>query len=385
MLKIKNIHLISEGQPLDKLKILNKSLESSLLQFYNADEIDTEYITLEQFYDVNITDCNIYHLNLIRASDNNFKFFYNNHTISLLNRFLNKDTKNILVIQELLENINHIPAIKTYFPEAVWNRINFITSNISIESDDVKIIKSLLLLPYTYLFLNKTIPQSKIEQDFFIPANTVRNSKFIVLHLLKHANLLNKNYSYGGTNIQNIKEFVLNMYKDSPEIELLKEALNKNVEENILGKLYQENAFNKNKYFNLNFSEQLLKAQNKSLINIILEDKADHDRKENNFNQLSEKFFIPISLKKPFVVFYCANFLKEMKEYGFKSFAPFINEEYDLVEDDIVRYKLVIKEMKKISEMSDTEKNKFIENVTPICEHNFNIMSEYIQNKNFLK
>ena len=41
--------------------------------------------------------------------------------------------------------------------------------------------------------------------------------------------------------------------------------------------------------------------------------------------------------------------------------------------------------MKKISEMSDTEKNKFIENVTPICEHNFNIMSEYIQNKNFLK
>ena len=101
MLKIKNIHLISEGQPLDKLKILNKSLESSLLQFYNADEIDTEYITLEQFYDVNITDCNIYHLNLIRASDNNFKFFYNNHTISLLNRFLNKDTKNILVIQEL--------------------------------------------------------------------------------------------------------------------------------------------------------------------------------------------------------------------------------------------------------------------------------------------
>jgi len=121
------------------------------------------------------------------------------------------------------------------------------------------------------------------------------------------------------------------------------------------------------------------------LLNIILEDKADHDRKENNFNQLSEKFFIPISLKKPFVVFYCANFLKQMKEYGFKSFAPFINEEYDLVEDDIARYKLIIEEIKKISEMSDTEKNKFIENVTPICEHNFNIMSEYIHNKNFLK
>ena len=82
MLKIKNIHLISEGQPLDKLKILNKSLESSLLQFYNADEIDTEYITLKQFYDVNITDCNIY-LNLIRANDNNFKFFRNTQQVYL--------------------------------------------------------------------------------------------------------------------------------------------------------------------------------------------------------------------------------------------------------------------------------------------------------------
>ena len=386
MLKIKNIFILEKDQPLEKIKLLNESIENSLLLYYNADEIDTLFVTINEFIDINLKDCDILQINLIRTPNNNFKLFYNKQNVIKLNRFLLKNKSNILVLSELLENINHIPAIKTFFPPELYNQINFVTSNVSITNQDIKVIYSLLLLPYCKLFLNEDIPVSTIKKDFFIPANTVRSSKYIVLHLLKHEKLLENNYySYINKSSELTKDNILQMYKNSTEIKLLEEVLENNIEKNTIGSLYIENLYDKNRYFNLNYDKDFLQLFNQAMIITIIEDKAYNDIKKDNFNQLSEKFFLPIIMKKPFIVFYCKNFLKDIKKFGFKSFDPFINEQYDSIEDDILRYKLAVQEMKRISNLSKSEKQKFYNNILPICEHNFNIMSEYIRNKNFLK
>jgi len=386
MTKITSVHLVSDDQPLEKLQILNESIEASLLNYYNAQKIDTYYVTISEFFNLNFKACNILHLNFIRTDDNNLKYFFNKQNVIKLNRFLLKNKNNILVLGELLDTINHVPAIKTFFPTELFNQINFLTSNISIDSEDIKLIKSLLILPYTKLFLNENIQESNLKKDFFIPANTIRSSKFIVLHLLKHANILENNfYSYIDIKSDLTKEHILTMYKDSTEIKLLEETFKHKIKNRTIGNLYDENSYVKNKYFNLNFDKDFLQELNQSMIVIVLEDKAFNDIKIDKFNTLSEKFFLPIIMKKPFIVFYCKNFLKEMKQFGFKSFSPFINEKYDVVEDDILRYQLAIEEMKKISEFNDNEKKEFLKNVLPICEHNYNIMSEYLYNKNFLK
>jgi hypothetical protein len=69
---------------------------------------------------------------------------------------------------------------------------------------------------------------------------------------------------------------------------------------------------------------------------------------------------------------------------GYKSFSPFINEDYDLIQDDITRFKAVIEEMKRITNLSQEEKLILQNNLIEVCEDNFNIMSEKYYNNNLL-
>ena len=53
MTKITSVHLVSDNQPLEKLQILNESIEASLLNYYNAQKIDTYYVTISEFFNLN--------------------------------------------------------------------------------------------------------------------------------------------------------------------------------------------------------------------------------------------------------------------------------------------------------------------------------------------
>ena len=64
--------------------------------------------------------------------------------------------------------------------------------------------------------------------------------------------------------------------------------------------------------------------------------------------------------------------LKELRREGFKTFHPFINEDYDLIEDTNERCVQVIKELQRIVYLSKEEKLKWIKNVKPIVDFNFN-------------
>jgi hypothetical protein len=85
---------------------------------------------------------------------------------------------------------------------------------------------------------------------------------------------------------------------------------------------------------------------------------------------LSEKTFKPIVYGHPFIIVSVPNSLDAVKELGYQTFHPYIDESYDTELDDNLRLFKIIKEIKRIAEYTDDEVKDFIENITPIVKYN---------------
>jgi hypothetical protein len=68
--------------------------------------------------------------------------------------------------------------------------------------------------------------------------------------------------------------------------------------------------------------------------------------------------------------------LELLREIGYKTFHPYIDESYDLELDDDKRMRMIVNEIVKIANMSDSEVVEFIHNVKDIAIHNFNILRQ---------
>ena len=119
------------------------------------------------------------------------------------------------------------------------------------------------------------------------------------------------------------------------------------------------------KLWGINFERSL--PYKDSMLTFVSETTVD---KEHYY--ISEKTVKPIGHKHPFIVMGSLGTLKELRREGFKTFHPFINEDYDLIEDTNERCVQVIKELQRIVYLSKEEKLKWIKNVKPIVDFNFN-------------
>ena len=63
-----------------------------------------------------------------------------------------------------------------------------------------------------------------------------------------------------------------------------------------------------------------------------------------------------------------------MRGLGYKTFHPFINEDYDSEQDDSKRLKLILDEVNRLSNLNEDELFEFIDNVKPITDHNFKVL-----------
>jgi hypothetical protein len=88
--------------------------------------------------------------------------------------------------------------------------------------------------------------------------------------------------------------------------------------------------------------------------------------------QLTEKTFKPIALGMPFVLSATAGSLEYLRNYGFKTFGDFWDESYDLETNDFVRAEKVAVLLKKLDDLSSTEKQQLFTACWPIIEHNWN-------------
>ena len=87
---------------------------------------------------------------------------------------------------------------------------------------------------------------------------------------------------------------------------------------------------------------------------------------------ITEKTFKAIALEMPFVLVAPAHSLAYLREYGFRTFAPYIDESYDLIEDPIGRIEAVTLILSEIQARSAAARQQLWTDLLPRVEHNYN-------------
>jgi len=86
---------------------------------------------------------------------------------------------------------------------------------------------------------------------------------------------------------------------------------------------------------------------------------------------LSEKIFKTIAMGHPFIMVTAPNSLQYLKELGYKTYEPFIDESYDSIEDPGDRILAILDEVERLCSMSEKVLRKqWLPNVRTIAAHN---------------
>ena len=85
---------------------------------------------------------------------------------------------------------------------------------------------------------------------------------------------------------------------------------------------------------------------------------------------LTEKILRPIACGHPFMLAAGPGSLEYLRQYGFKTFSPWINEDYDLEFDSVQRLEKIIYSMKEYSHLSNNDQQLVRRELLQIAEYN---------------
>jgi hypothetical protein len=85
---------------------------------------------------------------------------------------------------------------------------------------------------------------------------------------------------------------------------------------------------------------------------------------------LTEKTLRPIACGHPFILAAGPGALEYIRSYGFKTFAPWIDESYDLETDSFKRLEKIINAMVKIQNLQGSELEEFSQGIKDIANFN---------------
>jgi hypothetical protein len=85
---------------------------------------------------------------------------------------------------------------------------------------------------------------------------------------------------------------------------------------------------------------------------------------------LTEKTLRPIACGHTFMLVAGPGSLEYLRSYGFKTFSPWINEDYDQEKDVVERMKMIVAEMQRIEALPDEQKIHMLAQLKKITEYN---------------
>ena len=94
----------------------------------------------------------------------------------------------------------------------------------------------------------------------------------------------------------------------------------------------------------------------------------------------TEKTWRPILLFSPFICLAQKGHLEKLKNYGFKTFHPLIDESYDNEKDEDKRLNMIMIEIQKLCDMSPKQIHEFYWSQRDTLIHNFNHYFEFVNN-----
>jgi len=90
---------------------------------------------------------------------------------------------------------------------------------------------------------------------------------------------------------------------------------------------------------------------------------------------VSEKIWKPMAAGQIFLVLAGPQYLAGLQQIGFRTFSPIINEEYDMEYNTLERAILVVRELKRLISMNDSEFQQVLDRCRPIIEHNRSLIT----------
>ena len=237
--------------------------------------------------------------------------------------------------------------------------------------------------------LNRQGPSAKVDFDQVLTTPRKKTKKFTSLNgvprlfrvmltgqLLKHNLIEQSHYTFwlnqkgtvsdlSPTYIDMAKKQFPNIAKESVDImNQHKDSFPMYLYTPVIGQYSQQDVFLYNtSYFSL--VAETVFAENKGLGDDIFYDCYD----------FSEKLFRPIKFKHPFILAARPYSLKVLKEYGYKTFHPYINETYDTIENDEDRLLAIVEEVKRLCRFTDDQWFNWQKNIKDIVEHNFHVLT----------
>jgi hypothetical protein len=98
----------------------------------------------------------------------------------------------------------------------------------------------------------------------------------------------------------------------------------------------------------------------------------------NGPSMISEKTYKAMFFKKPFIIMCHQHTLKLLKDCGYRTFSPWINESYDDIEDYQERKLAILNEIERLNNLSEDDLDLIVSRCNDILEHNYNWMfSQY--------
>lgn len=240
--------------------------------------------------------------------------------------------------------------------------------------------------PEIYQRINQT-PRVK-SKKFLCYNRNVKAHRLYITAMLMSKNLLDKGFFsmyLGGGQEHGMHEdtrYVFNIlenyfpktWKDAADI------LDKNYDKfPITLSLGTNNAHNMHE-----ITEEDFEHYNDSYFGIITETKFFHDDPTNLFllksdlsldgYLFSEKTYKFIAGKLPFIMVGFPGSLPALRELGYQTFHPYIDETYDTIEDDEERLRAIIVEIDRLCNLNDAKWLIIQEKLQGIIEHNFNLL-----------
>lgn len=91
----------------------------------------------------------------------------------------------------------------------------------------------------------------------------------------------------------------------------------------------------------------------------------------------SEKEIKPILYKHPFLLLNLPGALQHLKNMGFLTFSKWFDETYDYESDDYKRLNKIVREISRLSKISDSNWDIMLDEMRPVLLHNFNRLVKY--------
>jgi hypothetical protein len=98
----------------------------------------------------------------------------------------------------------------------------------------------------------------------------------------------------------------------------------------------------------------------------------------------SEKVWKPILMGQIFMPMAAPLYLQSLRDLGFKTFSPYVNEEYDLMMDPIERALGIVKSLETLMALDEVEFVKLLNECNPILEHNRQLLQDKTKMENLI-